>query len=70
MEQVRRIAGNGGGTYGVAAKNFSTGETVRLHADDVFNTASVIKVLVMVELFRQVGNGSVSLEERMALDDQ
>ncbi len=70
MEQVRRIAGNGGGTFGVAAKNLSTGETVRLHADDIFNTASVIKVLVMVELFRQVDNGSVSLEERMALDDQ
>ena len=70
LEQVRRIASDGGGTYGVAAKNLSTSETVQLHADDVFNTASVIKVLIMVELFRQADNGSVSLEERMALDDR
>ncbi len=70
LEKVRRIASDGGGTFGVSAKNLSAGETVRLNADDVFNTASVIKVLVMVELFRQVGNGSVSLEERMELDDQ
>ncbi len=64
-----RIAGGGGGTYGIAAKNLSTGETVRLRSDEVFKTASVIKVLVMVELFRQAKKGKVSLAERMALAD-
>ncbi len=70
LKEVGRIAGGGGGTYGIAAKNLSTGETVRVRSDEVFNTASVIKVLVMVELFRQAKNGTVSLVERMALADE
>jgi len=69
LENVHRIAETGGGTYGVAAQNLSTGETVQVRGDELFNTASVIKVLIMVELFRQADEGAVSLEERMDLSD-
>ena len=69
-EVVGALAAEGGGTYGVAAKNLATGETVALRADETFNTASVIKVAVMVELFRHVEEGGLRLDDRMELRDE
>ncbi len=70
LDEVTRIADAGGGTYGVAARNLSTGETLELRADETFNTASVIKVPVMVELYRRAHEGAISLDERLELADE
>ncbi len=69
-EQVCRIADTGGGTYGIAAKNLDTGESVELNADEPFNTASVIKVAIMVELYRRAHERSLDLCERVELTDE
>lgn len=68
--EVSRIAESGGGTYGIAAKNLATGENISLHADETFSTASVIKVAIMVELFRRVEDGGLNLGERLELTDE
>lgn len=52
------------GEFGMFAHNLSTGETVGVNQDIVMPTASVIKVSVLAELYRQVGEGLVSLDER------
>ena len=39
------------GQLGLAATNLSTGEEVLVNADEVFPTASVIKVSILAELF-------------------
>jgi beta-lactamase class A len=52
------------GTGGVAAKHLGTGEQIRVNADAVTATASTIKVPILIELFRQVEAGTVSLETR------
>ncbi|MEJ7652930.1 MAG: serine hydrolase [Chloroflexia bacterium] len=53
LDTVVGLADEGGGTYGVAARNLSTGDTINLRADEEFDTASVVKVPIMVELFHQ-----------------
>jgi len=45
------------GQMGVYAKNLATGETIAVNADQRFPTASLIKVAVMAETFRQMNEG-------------
>lgn len=70
LQKISQIAESGAGTYGIAAKDLTTGESVELRAQEVFSTASVIKVIVMVELFRRAEDGALPLDERMELSDE
>lgn len=49
-----------GGTLGVAAIFLPTGESVSFKADEIFPTASVIKVAIVAELFIRQAEGSIS----------
>lgn len=55
------------GDLGVTARNLRTDEVVTFHADDVFPTASVIKLPILVELVRQARTGRLSLDTRVEL---
>lgn len=68
--EIEGIVGSARGVYGVAAKNLLTGDSVALRADEGFNTASVIKVAVMVELYARAYDGEVRLTERIELEDE
>lgn len=61
------LAGRHTANLGVAARNLATGDTVLLQADEVFPTASVIKLPILVELLRQATAGRLSLDERVDL---
>lgn len=67
LDEIVRITDAGSGTYGVAASNLATDEAVELRAHETFNTASVIKVPIMVELYLRAHEGGLSLGERMEL---
>ena len=54
---------------GVAVKHLGTGEEVGFNGDEVFPTASVFKVPVIVELYRQVEAGKLSLDDKLVLKD-
>lgn len=56
-------------TVGVAARHLETGREIQHNADDVFFTASTLKVPVLVELYRQVDRGIVDLNQRVELTD-
>lgn len=56
------------GVLGCYAKNMTTGEELGYRADEVMPTASVIKVAIMAELYRQAGEGLVDLEERVTIE--
>jgi beta-lactamase class A len=58
------------GTFGVAVRNLKTGLTFTLASDDFFPSASLYKVAVMYEVFRQAGAGSLSLDETITVQDQ
>ncbi len=55
------------GEMGVYAKNLATGETIAVDADARFPTASLIKVAVMAEVFRQITDGKLSNDTTVAL---
>jgi beta-lactamase class A len=52
-----------------AAKNLKTGESLGYRADDRVQTASVIKVPILVELFAQVKDHRLALEDVVAVTD-
>ena len=60
---VRRIAAKFSGTLGVAAHNLKSGETITLNADTAFPTASMVKIGILLELFRQREAGKLALDD-------
>jgi beta-lactamase class A len=65
--QLDRLRARFGGTLGLAARHLETGEQLALNADRVFPTASVIKLAVLAELYRQAEEGTLRLDRRIAL---
>jgi beta-lactamase class A len=51
------------GVLGVYVEDLSTGATVELHADEVFPTASSIKLALLYELYHQAEEGRIDLGE-------
>jgi beta-lactamase class A len=69
QRQVEQLARSFPGTVGVYARNLETGEEVAANADQLFPMASVYKIPILVELFRQADAGRFSLDERVTLTD-
>jgi beta-lactamase class A len=61
---ITREAATFPGDFGMFAKNLTTGERAGYREDAVMPTASVIKVCVLCEIYRQAGEGLVDLDER------
>jgi beta-lactamase class A len=57
------------GEMGVYAKNLDTGEVIAVNADQRFPTASLIKVAVMCEVYRQLEAGKLGLDTTVTLRD-
>jgi beta-lactamase class A len=55
------------GVFGLVIQDLTTGETFSVNPDIVFTQASVIKVPVLVELYRQAKAGEISLDEVVAV---
>ncbi len=53
--------------FGVAVQHIESGEETLINADAVFPTASVFKVPVMVEVFKQARAGKFDLNDRLEL---
>lgn len=58
-EAFARETTGGSGVLGVATQFMPTGETVFVNADEIFPTASVIKVAIVSELFAQAEAGKL-----------
>jgi beta-lactamase class A len=58
------------GEMGVYAKNLETGEVIAVNADQRFPTASLIKVAVMAEVFRQMDAGKFGKGTTVTLHDK
>jgi beta-lactamase class A len=53
---------------GVWVKNLTTGEEAAVRADDSFNSASVIKIPVLVLAFQMADKGELSLAQRITIN--
>ncbi len=54
----------------VAFLDLETGETCLIRADEPIHPASTMKVPVMLEVYRQAGEGKLSLDDRLAIKNQ
>ncbi len=57
------------GSYAFSVRHLGTGEAFSVNGGEVLPTASVFKVPLVVELYRQVERGEVSLDQRYILRD-
>ena len=55
------------GTAGIWVKHLTTGETAGVRDGEMFNSASVIKIPVLVLAFQMAEKGAISLDERITL---
>jgi beta-lactamase class A len=61
------IVAQAGGEVALAAMNLATGEEVARNAERSMPTASVFKLPLLVEVFRQVATGALDLDDRVTL---
>jgi beta-lactamase class A len=57
------------GDVGIYVRHLGTGATVEINADDVFPTASLIKLPILLTLFDQVERGVLDLDARVSYPD-
>ena len=67
QDSIEEIVGSVPATFGIAACHLSRGETVLINEREVFPSASVIKVPMLVEIMFQRDEGRLSLEEIVTL---
>src|SRR5215208_8092523 len=61
------IVAQAGGEVALAAMNLTTGEEIARNGDRSMPTASVFKLPLLVEVFRQAEAGALDLDERVTL---
>jgi beta-lactamase class A len=66
--EVVKISKEAQGQMGFFMKHIESGTSVAIDADKIFPLGSVFKLAVMVETFRQVDAGMISLDERIELE--
>lgn len=66
----RRIAEVPGATAGIAFRDLTRRDTLYIGADERFHAASTMKVPVMIELFRRVDRGQISLSQPITLKNE
>jgi beta-lactamase class A len=64
---LERIANSVRADWGVYIKFLANGEEIAINADAPMDTMSVIKIPILVELFRQADAGRINLDQRIAL---
>ena len=66
LARIEEHAARTEGTVGVSATYVPTGAHFGLREDELFPTASVVKLPLLVALYHEVGRGTIDLAERIA----
>lgn len=66
-EAVRALIRDAGGDVAVAYHDLANGEELLVQADATFHAASTMKVPVLMELYREVEEKTISLDDRIAV---
>lgn len=69
LEEMKKASKGFEGTLGLSVKNLGSGESASINGDELFPTASVFKVPVIVEFYRQLESGAFALDEKVTLMD-
>lgn len=68
--ELQRLIANFPGVAGVALQELTTGLTLGINADEVFPTASTIKIHVLVQLLTRAEAGELDLQQRIAVQPE
>jgi beta-lactamase class A len=66
---IERITQSIKADWGITIKCVETGEEIAINADQTMDTMSVIKIPLMVEVFRQIEEGEFALADRITLKE-
>lgn len=66
--RLQRIAADLDGVMGYAVLDLTTGDRLAHLQDEVFPTASTIKIAILYELFRRADEGGINVDETRPLD--
>jgi beta-lactamase class A len=69
-QQIRRIIAASGAEVAVAVRTLDGRDELLIDPDTPFHAASTMKVPVMIELFRQAGAGTVSLDDPLPIRNE
>jgi beta-lactamase class A len=68
--EIERLAGATGGIIGVAATQVATGRHIGYREDELFPTASVVKLPLLVTFYEDAIAGRIELAERVTYRDE
>lgn len=68
LQEVASFSEGRVGLYARALEGPFAGESVGVREDEVFPSASLIKVLVLAELLRRADSGRISLEDEILVE--
>lgn len=66
-DQIRQLFDQTEGTFAMAMKDLSTGSTLLINEKESFHAASTMKTPVMIEVYKQVNHGVLSLEDSVLI---
>jgi len=66
---IERIARSVNAKWGIYIKCVETGDEIAINADETMDTMSVIKIPLMVEVFRQIEAGKFALSDRVLMKE-
>jgi beta-lactamase class A len=66
--EILKISKDVKGQFGFFMKHLESGKEIAIDADKIFPLGSVFKVPLMVEVFRQVDAGLISMDEKIKLE--
>ncbi|MDQ7064292.1 MAG: serine hydrolase [candidate division KSB1 bacterium] len=71
LQKIKAFSENWDGVLGMAAMDLKDGEVVfQINADYVFPQASSIKIPIMIEVFRQIEKGMLSLDSTITITSE
>lgn len=70
MKEINEILAKEKGSFAVAFKDLQSGEMLLVNENEIFHAASTMKTPVMMEVFRQVHNGSIALTDSLVLKNE
>ncbi|WP_040213504.1 serine hydrolase [Clostridium polynesiense] len=65
--EIKNFISNEKGRISVAVKNLKTGETIKINENEVFPSASTIKLVIMSELLKNVKEGRLKLKDTVEI---
>lgn len=69
QEKLEHVLSESSATFGVVVKHLGTGEEARVRPELYFQMASTFKVPILATLFRDIDEGTCSLEQRFRLTE-